>query len=268
MVSRFFACPETQILEGSPLGMSSPSSPSLSTRAFLLTISTKNDISPECIASLKKHIKNTTVHAYVVTEHGSTGKLHLHAVLIYKDSRLSKKLHENLWDRYVKPHHPESIGSVAVKVQVCPGHDWYDTYLQKEQDSTVVLDTYSREEVTPYFPDATVQQALLELHQAKGKKSCNEWWDKHVQAWSDTSFTDTPDGALCYFKSCWLDGSTARVTDPRRSTQLARGLYEHRHKIVTCTERELFLLKQLEEGPSYEVPGSIRGEHSTVPPSI
>lgn len=251
-MSRFFACPETQILEGSPLGMPSPSSPSLNTRAFLLTISTKDDISPACIASLKKHIKNTTVHAYVVTEHGSTGKLHLHAVLVYKESRLSKKLHENLWDRYVKPHHPDSIGHVAVKVQVCPGHDWYDTYLQKEQDATVVLDTYSREEVTPYFPDATVQQALLELHQAKGKKSCNDWWDKHVQSWTESTFVNTPEGAHEYMENSWLNGTSPRITDPRRSSQIAFGLYRHRNKLVACTERVSFLLKQLEDGPSFD----------------
>lgn len=248
--------------------MPSPSSPSLKTHTFLLTVSTKGDISPECIKSIKKHVECTTVYSYIVTEHGQSGKLHLHAVLVYKEPRLWKKIRENVWERQVKPFHPDSTGDIAVRVQVCPGHDWYDEYLQKEQDATVVLDNYDREAVTPYFPDASVQQALVELSQAKGKKSCNEWWDKHVKAWSESTFTDTPDGALCYLKQCWLDGTSARVTDPRRSTQIARGLYEHRHRIVTCTERELFLLKQLEEGPSYDVPGSIRGEHSTAPPSI
>lgn len=250
------------------MGMPSPSSPSLKTHTFSLTVSVKGDISPECIKSLKNHIEGSTLYAYVVTEHGKNGQLHLHAVLVYKGPRLWNKIRENIWERYVKEYHPDSVGSVAVKVQVCPGHDWYDEYLQKEDDATVVLDTYVREAVTPYFPSAAVQQALVELHQAKGKKSCNEWWDKHVKAWSECPFTDTPDGALCYLKQCWLDGTSPRITDPRRSTQIARGLFEHRHRIVTCTEREQFLLKQLEEGPSYEVSGSIRGQFPAAPPSI
>jgi len=252
-----------------------PSEPSpssgrlLATKTFLLTVSVRGDISPECIDALVKHIDSTTVHCYVVTEHGESGKLHLHAVLVYKKGRLAKKLHENIWDRQVKPHHPDSIGRIAVKVQVCPGHDWYDTYLKKEQDVTVVLDRYPREEVTPYFPEPAVQQALVELHQAKGKKSCNEWWNKHAEAWTATTFVNTPEGAHEYLEQCWLDGTSPRITDPRRSTQIAMGLYRHRNKLISCTERVSWLLKQLEDGPSYDAPAPARaGPSSAAPPSI
>jgi len=241
--------------EGILLGMPSSPSPSLDTHTFLLTVSTKGDISPECIKTLVKHFRSVTVHAYVVTEHGESGKLHLHGVLVYKEPRNPKKLHENLWDRQVKPHHPDSIGRYAVKFQVCPGHDWYDTYLQKECDATVVLDTYDREAVTPYFPTAAVQQVLVELHQAKGKKSCNEWWDKHSSAWEGSAFENTPEGAACYFKQCFLDGSVNRIKRQRDLVDAARGLWEHRNRIVTLSEREIWMLKQLEDGPSFECHG-------------
>lgn len=236
----------------------------------MLTVSTKGDISPECIESLVKHIDSTTVYCYVVTEHGESGKLHLHAVLVYKKDRQSKKLHENIWERQVKPHHPDSIGRIAVKVQVCPGHDWYDTYLKKESECSVVLARYPREAVTPYFPTAAVQQALVELHQAKGKKSCNEWWDKHAAAWTDTTYVNTPEGAHEYLEFCWLNGTSPRITDPRRSTQIAMGLFRHRNRLISCTERVSWLLKQLEDGPSYDVPAHAprAGMSSAAAPSI
>jgi len=239
--------------------MPSVPQPSLNTRAFLLTVSTKGDISPECIKALASHFCKTTDYAYVVTEHGDTGKLHLHAVLLYKDPRHSKKLHENIWDRYVKPHHPDSIGKVAVKVQVCPGNKWYDDYLKKETDCTVVMDSYDREAAESYFPSPEVQEVLMAAGNRKSvSSSCNQWWDKHVAAWIESPFTNTPDGALCYMKQCWRNGTSPIIKDPRHSTHVARALYEHRNVIVTCTERELFLLKQLEEGPTYDVPGTIR----------
>lgn len=244
--------------------------PSLDTRAFLVTVSTKGDISPECVKDLVKHWSKTTAQAYAVTEHGDSGKLHLHAVVLYKESRSSRKIHENLWDRYVKKHHPDSIGKFAIKVQVCPGNKWYDEYLQKEADCTIVLDTYDREAAEEYFPTAAVQEALMATGDRKGVSAgCNQWWDKHVTAWMASAFTDTPEGALCYMKQCWRDGTSPIIKDPRHSTHVARALYEHRHKIVTCTERERFLLKQLEDGPAYDVPGNIQGERfASARPSI
>jgi len=250
--------------------MPSVLNPQLDTRAFLVTVSTKDDIKEECILALVKHWRKTTAHAFVVTEHGSSGKLHLHAVILYKEPRSSKKLHENFWLRYVKDYHPDSIPKYAVKVQVCPGNDWFDEYLRKETDSRVHLDTYDREAAEAFFPSPAVQEALVAAGDRKGVSAgCNQWWDKHVSAWVASSFCPTPEGALCYLKQCWRDGTSPIIKDPRHSTHVARALYEHRHKIITPTEREIFLLKQLEEGPAYEVPGSIQGERfSSARPSI
>lgn len=240
--------------------MPSTLNPQLETKTFLVTVSTKGDVSQECVKALVKHWSKTTVHAYAVTEHGETGKLHLHAVLVYKDHRMSKKLHENFWERYVKPNgHEDSIPKYAVKVQVCPGNRWYDEYLKKEADCTVVLDTYDREAAEAYFPSQAVQEALVELGDRKGVSTgCNSWYDAQVAAWVAGPFDDTPEGALCHMKQTWRDGTSMIIKDPRHSTHTARALYEHRHKIVTCTERERFLLKQLEDGPCYDVPGDVR----------
>jgi len=262
----------TKNREGSPLGMPSlpqPSSTQLDTKAFQMTVSTKGDLSAESQDLIENYLKKNTLYSYACIETGGTGKRHLHALMIFKESRSSKKIHENVWDRFVKKQHPDSIGRIAVKVQVCPGNDWYTDYLQKEPERELLHNRWDPVAAQEFFPSPEVQETLMALHEQKSKKSCNEFWDRHVTAWVASPFTDTPDGALCYFKQCWLDGTSPRITDPRRSTQMARGLYEHRHRIVTCTEREQFLLKQLEEGPSYEVPASIQGERfSSARPGI
>jgi len=247
--------------------MPSPSSPSLDTRAFQLTVSVIGDISDECVKALVKHIKSTTVHSYVVTEHGTNGKLHLHAVLLYKDSRSSKKLHENIWDRQVKPYHPSSKGSVAVKIQVCPGNDWYDTYLQKESDCTVLLDNYDREEALAYFPTPAVQEALM----AKGKLSglASPWLEQDTTTWAAGTFDNTPSGALMYLKHrMFVLKNMQPLADKRKLTEKALMYWEYRNAVISPSERELWLLKQLQDGPAYDVPGSIRGEFSAHKPGI
>lgn len=241
--------------------------PSLETRAFLLTVSTRDDISDDCVKSLVKHIKSTTVHAYIVTEHGESGKLHLHAVLVYKEPRLAKKLHENIWERQVKKFHPDSIGRIAVKVQVCPGNDWYDTYLQKEQDHTVCLDTYDREAVQEYFPTVAVQETLMAKSRLKGT-AC-PWLEQDVETWSASTFENTPEGALMYLNSRMYDlRNMVPISDPRKITQKALMYWKYRNRVISPTERELFYLKELQDGPSYDVPNIRAVPFSSAPPSI
>lgn len=254
-------------VEGNTLGMPSVPHPSLDTRSFLLTVSTKGDISDDCVKSIVKHIKSTTVHAYVVTEHGESGKLHLHAVMIYKDPRSSKKLHENIWERQVKTFHPDSIGRIAVKVQVCPGNDWYDTYLQKEQDHTVHLDTYDREAVQEYFPEPAVQEALMAKSGPKGVACA--WLEQDVGTWTTSTFENTPEGALMYLKHrMFVLRNMIPISDPRKRTEKALMYWEYRNQNISPSEREIFLLKQLQDGPSYDAPMIRAVPFASAPPSI
>jgi len=233
----------------------------------LLTISTKGDISDECIKAVVKHIRLTTVHAYVVTEHGESGKLHLHAVMLYKDSRDSKKIQDNVWQRMVKPHHPDSIGRVAVKVQVCPGNKWYDEYLQKEQDVSVLLDTYDREASIDFFPTEAVQEALMATHKHKGV-AC-PWLKQDIITWTASTFENTPEGALMYLNHrMYVLENMAPLACPRKLTEKALMYWKYRNQVVSPTERELWLLKQLQDGPSYDAPSIRAVPNSSAPPSI
>jgi len=241
--------------------------PSLDTRAFLLTISTKGDISDECVSAVVKHIKATTKHAYVVTEHGESGKRHLHAVMLYKDPRTAKKLHENIWDRQVKPFHSDSIGRVAVKVQVCPGNTWYDEYLKKETDVQIHLDTYDREAALEFFPTEAVQEALMAKHEQKGL-AC-PWLEQDTGTWATSTFENTPEGALMYLNHrMYVLKNMVPIADPRKITEKALMYWKYRNGVISPSERELWLLKQLQDGPSYDVPRPARGPESSAPPSI
>lgn len=213
-----------------------------------------------------KWVKKTTELSYVVAETGDSGKRHLHAVLLFKDSRLSKKLHENIWERFVKPHHPDSIGRVAVKVQVCPGNDWYTTYLKKESNVEVLHDDYDPADALSYFPTPAVQEALMATRKCTGV-AC-PYLEQDVITWTGSSFENSPEGALCYLKDrMFVVKNMVPLSDPRKLTEKSHMYWQYRNGINTPTERELFLLKQLRDGPAYDVPMPC-AQFSAARPSI
>jgi len=227
------------------------------TRSFLLTISTKDDLSLDAQRSVVKWIQKGTEMHHVVIETGQSGKRHLHAVLLYKSTRESRKIQENLWARHVQPHHSDSIGRVAVKVQVCPGNDWYSTYLKKEHDVEVLSTNYDPELAEEYFPTPEVQESLV----AKGKckTAAAPWLELDVASWTESTFTNEPSGALCFYKHrMFVLKNMIPISDKRRLCEKAQLLWEYRNQIVTPNERELFLLKQLNDGPCYDAPAEPR----------
>lgn len=238
-----------------------PSAPSpseiLDTKTFLLTISVKGDLSLESQESVLKWVRKNTLMNYVVIEHGESGKRHLHAVLVFKEPRLGKKLHENLWDRHVKPFHADSIGKYAVKVQVCPGNDWYNTYLKKESGVEVLSSNYDPDAAESYFPTRATQEVLMEPRVSKGVACLHLELD--VKSWAESAFTNEPSGALCYLKHRMnVLKNMIPIADKRKLAEKAQMYWEYRNGIVTPTERELFLLKQLNDGPCYDAPSEPR----------
>jgi len=234
-------------VEGGPLGTPSIPQPSkknghsLETKSFLLTISVPGDISEDCVKQLVKYFRKATVHAYIVTELGESDRLHLHAVLVYKDPMLGKKIRENVWDRFVKKYHPDAKGSIAVKVQVCPGHKWYDEYLQKEGSKTVHLDTYDREKVTDYFPSIAVQEALQT--QSAVSRQAAPHITRDVELWSESPFENSAVGALNYLKHrMFVLRDMIPISDKRKLCDKAYMYYEYRNGIVAATPNELRLL--------------------------
>lgn len=233
-------------IEGAPLG--TPSCPPtltllksdgsyLETRSFLLTVSVPGDISDACVKCIVKHIRARTVHAYCVTESGESDRRHLHAVLVYKAPMVARKIRENVWERLVKPHHSDAKGSIAVKVQVCPGHDWYDTYLKKETDCTVHLDTYNREQVTDYFPTLAVQEALIQ--KATTSKQAAPYLTLDTELWAKSDFPNTSYGALSYLKHrMFVLRNMIPIADKRKLCDKAHMYYEYRNGVTEMTPDE------------------------------
>jgi len=72
-----------------------------------------------------------------------------------------------------------------------------------------------------------------------------------------------------YMKHCmFVERSMVPISDLRKRTEKAYMYWEYRNGVVSPTERERFLLRQLQDGPSYDVP-SIRSEpFAAARPSI
>lgn len=236
-------------------GRTVPKEDALDTRSFQITISVPGDLSKDTIDKVVKWIKKNTDHAYVVGERGETDRLHLHAVVCFKESRVSSKIRENIWDRFVKPHHPDAKGSIAVKVQVNPGHKWYDDYLLKEREKIVYLDTYDRDSVTDYFPTQQVQEALMATVQLKNIAA--PWIERDVEEWEKSTFTNDPSGALSYLKNRMYNlRNMVPISDKRKLTQKAYMYWEYRNRIVTPNAEESRLLNINDREYDYSVPVS------------
>lgn len=216
------------------LALGRSSGPQVLTRTFCLTVSTRDPVSQECQQAIVNYCRSNTVYAYVVTENGQSGKLHLHAVMVFESHKDKKKLQENITVRYVKPNgHPEAKNGLAVKVQVCPGHKWYDEYLKKEQTHVVLYNNYDRESVTQYFPTEAVQE-FLQTHTRSGGP-VDKHMAEHKRRWTEQCPTDSSyECAIQYLKQrMYVLEDMIIITDKRRLNQLAYSLYEYRNQIIT-----------------------------------
>jgi len=78
----------------------------LAQKCYRVTLSPHGDILDECVKEVLQAVKKT-VNRYIVLEHGTSGKRHLHALLQYPEPRKSKNIADVLW-RVVKNYHPRS----------------------------------------------------------------------------------------------------------------------------------------------------------------
>lgn len=144
--------------------------PNLPIYTYKLTVSPKGDISQDCIKALCRGIEDSCKYYYVVTEHGKSGQLHLHAAMVLNRPQPKKHLRNNIAQRYVKPFHNASGDgtnlAIAVNMHVMYDHGWYEEYLRKEEDVEVCLENYVKDAVTSYFPTVEQQQQLQELQDA------------------------------------------------------------------------------------------------------
>lgn len=229
---------DTENVEDQSLGRSS--SPQVLTRTFNLTISPKEPVTKECQEAIVRYVKKECAYSYVVVETGKSGKLHLHACMIFSTHREKKKLQENINNRIVrKTGHPSAKNGLATQVQVCPGHKWYDEYLRKEEGVIVLHDAYDREHVEPYFPEVALQEYLQNHTRSSGP--ADKYMAEHKRQWIDRFPDDTSyESAIQYLKHrMYVLEDMIIIQDKRRLCQLAYSLYEYRNQITDACVEEI-----------------------------
>lgn len=224
--------------EDHPLGRSS--TPQVLTQSFQLTVSPREPVTKECQDAIVNYIRGNCTYGFCVLETGVSGKLHLHALMIYDNHKEKKKLQENITNRQVRPNgHPGAKNGLAVKVQVCPGHKWYDEYLRKEDTYVIIYDNYDRERVTSYFPSEAVQEFLQVRHNTSGP--CDKHMAGHERQWIELYPDDgSYESAIQYFRvRMYVKRDMIVIEDKRRLCQKAWALYEYRNQIITPCVEEL-----------------------------
>lgn len=213
---------------------------SLDGHTFLVTISPKGDVSEPCQKAVLKWVGKNSSYAYVVAERGQNGQRHLHLALCFEDARSKQRLQEDIWKRYVKKWHGDSIGKFAVVVTNMYNHDWYDTYLRKEDGVEVLYDGYLREAVGRLFPTLEQQELYKAL---AGKRVADSVIHDHSMAWESTSHPVSVAGAIFYLRErMFVLRDMAVIVDERRVRQLALALYRYRSQDITLShEDEEFL---------------------------
>lgn len=227
-----------QPAEDPPLGRSSGPQV-LKTQTFHLTVSTRDPITSACQEAIRSYVMTHCCYYYVVTETGKSGKLHLHAIMVFDNPKIGKKLQENINNRIVRAHgHPEAKNGLATVVQVCPGHKWYDDYLKKEPGRVVIANKYDRDAVTEYFPTEAVQEFLQARTRAGGPS--DKHMAEHKRRWIEYAIDSSYESAVKYLKyRMYVLEDMVIIQDKRRLTQMAYALYEYRNQIIEPNSMEI-----------------------------
>jgi len=256
--------PSTEKITGLPLDSPVKSVPGkicLSGHTFIVTISPKGDVNTECEKALIKWSGKNSDYNYIVEEHGSSGKRHIHMALAFKLARNKQRLQEDLWKFKVKKWHGDSIGKYAVVVTNMYNHDWYDSYLRKETGVEILSDEYDRDAVGALFPTIEQQQLFMEL---KGKRPSDCVLHEHEALWSETDLPVSVSGALRYLRERMFQKKDMMVIlDDRRVRQLALALYRYRSGNIENTMEDDEWLNRCDpvRGSLY-----IHGQQTAVPP--
>lgn len=155
-------------------------------RAFNLTISTREDLTPNDIKYVVDWCRKCKYCCIVTERRPSDQVLHLHAALFFERNQDPRSIHDTLWKR-IKLTHPTSLGRVACQVQAAPGDKWTDWYLTKDPASICAGSTLPllpdgsvcHETLKEYFPSQEVQDILQKKAQArKDSKDALDYWKK------------------------------------------------------------------------------------------
>lgn len=208
-----------------------------------ITVSTAEDLEKDASDGIVDYIRKKSRYGYVVLEHASaTLRLHMHICVCFKQPIASKHINETLWS-HVAPRHPTAIKTVALKTTVQYNMKWYDDYLLKDPDRTVLFEKMSGDYIN-YFPTQEEQQALIAAKAAKrpiSNDSKDPWFSRHEVAWEEMYPSDASyQSAVRYLNYCM---NTARsmpvIKDRRRFCETAWALHRYRTHAIEPTTYDL-----------------------------
>lgn len=224
-------------------------------RAYQLTISTKGDVSEETTRKVTKWLSKKCKYVLAVAE-VSSGKRHIHAAMYFDTPQNKKNLHDYVWRHFVQPHHEDSMGKYAVKVQVMPGSKWVQEYLHKDEHVEYLVNDLPKEEdpdavsLDTFYPTEEEQEALqaavdkpfagdrfLDGHEPEYKKYLEE-----------KGLTSCITTAVEYF--LWrvnVDRSMPRMRDSRTYVNMGLALHRYISMDYTLTAEEESLVRRITE---------------------
>ena len=207
---------------------------------FIVTVSTKDDVSAAVSEALVRYIQKKCYYAYAVAERDSKGVRHLHAAITMKVSTEKNDLVGYFW-KLVQPHHPDSIRKYAIDVHAQHDHRWYDEYLKKQVDVEVLYDKYDAVEVAKFFPTDGQQEELMQA--VVTGRSAGSVGDKYiddlVKQWTeyDPTGSDYEDAGKFINYRMYVARDMTCIRDVRRLSQLCWTMFCYRtHRIENSTE--------------------------------
>lgn len=208
---------------------------------FLITISVPGDISDNSVNSILAYCKKKCRYSYLVCERGTTCKRHLHVLMCMKVACEKNDMLTYLWTSIVQRDHADAKKSVAMNCHVQYDHNWYDTYLLKEEERELIYDNYDRDEVGKWFPTEGEQEQLMQAV-ATGRSVgsvADSYIDKLVAAWVeyDGIGSDYEDAGRYINYRMYVARDMTCIRDVRRLSQLCWTMFCYRtHRIENSTE--------------------------------
>jgi len=197
---------------------------------FNITLSPISDVTDETIKQFKCYLKKQ-LYAYGVSEIGTNGKKHLHAVFVTKMPQEKRNI-QSYWAKIMMRDYPGSQGRYACVVVTVYDHKWYDDYLRKGGE--VIIDNYDRDAVSGYFPTESEQAGLIGAKIESLGEAKSSFFQRLRTDWvlayeNDSSY----ESAVRFLKQqMYIEESISIIADKRRFCQIAFALYEYRNGIV------------------------------------
>lgn len=213
----------------------------LKTQTFLVTLSPKDDVTPDTVAEFVKYVQKKTLYAFVCLEYGANGKKHLHAVCAWQIPVERRNIHD-YWSRRMVQEYPGSIGRYACVVTVQYNHKWYDEYLRKGGE--VVFDNYDRDKVSELFPTLEQQAQLCEIKNSTEVRV--HVADMLLAEWVEKSPDTSYESAIRFMKyRMYVENKTPYYIDDCKMHQMCWFLYEKRNQIceVNVADRNYVNMK-------------------------